>query len=332
MNELEKKVYNNILEKQLIKDGDKIVVAVSGGPDSMCMLNVLKNIKKESKLTYNLYVAHINHLLREEANSEEQFVKEFCKKFDIPFFSKRYDIKKIAEEKKIGTEEAGRIARYTFFDEILEKTASNKIAIAHNKNDKIETIIMKVLRGSGITGLRGIEEKNEEKYIRPILNIERKDIEKYCEELKLEPRIDKTNFENIYTRNKIRNIVIPYIQQEFNPNIIDTINRLSELVSEEDDYLNKVILEKYKKIVIREEEEKIILDLKKFNLEENVICKRIILLAISKLKGNHFGIEKIHLEDIVKLCKNNVGNKYLTPNKYIKIYVNKGKIEICRQF
>ena len=139
----------------------------------------------------------------------------------------------------------------------MKKTNSNKVAIAHNKNDKIETIIMHVLRGSGINGLIGIEPKRNI-YIRPLIECERYEIESYCEEKNLNPRIDKTNFENIYTRNKIRNVAIPYIQKEFNPNIIQTIDRLSTLVSEEEEYMQHQVEGSYKNILIEENGKEIV--------------------------------------------------------------------------
>lgn len=224
---LEEKVKNTIKNYQLIEDKDKIVVAVSGGPDSMCMLNILNELCEKGSL--QLVVAHVNHMLREEANEEEQYVKNYCKKNKIEFFSKSIDVKKLAHTSKIGTEEAGRKARYEFFEEVLKKTNATKIAVAHNKNDKIETVILHTLRGSGLEGLKGIEPKRGN-IIRPLIECERSEIEQYCEENHLEPKIDKSNFQNIYTRNKIRNVVIPYVQEEFNPNIIKTLDRLSTIV------------------------------------------------------------------------------------------------------
>ena len=328
MDVLEEKVYNDIVEQKLITDGDKVVLGVSGGPDSLSMLNILNNIRKEKKIQFEIYVAHINHMIRNEANDEEEFVKNFSKRLDIPFFSKRVDIKNIAKEVKQGTEEAGRKARYDFFEEILSYTKSNKNAIAHNRNDKIETIIMNLLRGTGISGLEGIKPIVNNKYIRPILKIDRQEIEEYCQKMQLDPRIDKTNFENIYTRNKIRNIIIPYIKKEFNPNIIDTIDRLSYLVSEEEKYLNKIVLEKYEKVLVQEKNNEIVFNLRKLNEEDDIIYKKIVLHAINNINGNHLGIEKKHLDDIVKLGKKNVGNKFLTPKKNLKIYVNNGKMYI----
>lgn len=324
---LKEKVLETIKKYELISNGDKLVLGVSGGPDSMCMLNVLKEIKEEGTLDFEITVAHINHMIREEAKEDENYVKKYCEKNGINFYSKSIDVEKIANTNKIGTEEAGRDERYKFFDEILRKTASNKIAIAHNKNDNTETVIMNIIRGSGVSGLKGIEVKRE-KYIRPLIECEREEIEKYCEKENLNPRIDKTNFENVYTRNKIRNIVIPFIKQEFNPNIIETINRLSNLVTEEEIYIEKQVEEAYKKILIEEDLEKrtIIVNLKKFNNEEKVIKSRLILYTITRIFGNSKGIEKIHIEDIIKLCNNNVGNKYLTPNKNIKVLTKNSKI------
>ena len=139
---------------------------------------------------------------------------------------------------------------YEFFEEVLQQTASDKIAIAHNKNDKIETIIMHLLRGSGLSGLKGIEPIRDNKYIRPLIECERQEIEQYCEENELNPRIDKTNFENEYTRNKIRNIVIPYIKQEFNPNILQTLSRLSDVATEESDYVDQKTQKIYQQILL----------------------------------------------------------------------------------
>ena len=310
----------------LIQDGDKIVLGVSGGPDSMCMLDMMRELKEEKNINFEIYVAHVNHMIREEAIDDEKYVQNYCLKHNIEFFVKRVDVQKIANDKKIGTEEAGRKVRYDFFEEVLQKTGSNKIAIAHNKNDKIETIIMHLLRGSGLSGLKGIEPIRDNKYIRPLIECERQEIEQYCKNRKLQPRIDKTNFENEYTRNKIRNIVIPYIKKEFNPNIIQTLSRLSEVATDESNYIDLQTQRIYNKLLIEKTDKQIILKLKEFNQQEKVIQKRLVLKTIKELNGSTDRIEKIHIEDVIKLCANNIGNKYLTPNKNLKILVKDKKI------
>lgn len=332
---MEEKVLLTIKKYNLIKNNDKIILAVSGGPDSIAMLNCLFNLKikleKKENIVFQIYVAHVNHMIREEAKSDEIYVQELCNKLNIPFFLKSIDVKKIAHNNKMGIEEAGRIERYNFFNEVMEKTNGNKIAIAHNKNDKIETIIMHLLRGTGLNGLIGLEPIKNNKYIRPILECSRQEIEEYCAKNNLNPRIDKTNFDNTYTRNKIRNIVIPYVKQEFNPNIIETLDRLSDLVKEEELYITKQVAKIYREICKCESKSEIILDLKQFNYQDKVIKSKILLYTITKIFGDSKGIEKIHVDDLIKLCSNNIGNKYLMPNKNLKVLVKNGQIYFIDQ-
>jgi len=224
-------------------------------------------------------------MLREEANDETKYVEAFCENLGIQCFSERIDVQKLAKNLKKGTEETARQVRYEFFNNIGTKVSAKsnneqkekvplKVATAHNNNDKIETIIMNMLRGSGMSGLKGIPHVREEKYIRPLLEVSREEIENYCDEHALCPMHDKSNDENIYTRNKVRNIAIPYIQEEFNPNIFKSLNRLSELVAEEDEYLSKVTKEEYEEIV----SERVPLDeLEDFNLSDDCISGTIVL-------------------------------------------------------
>lgn len=331
------RILETITKYNLIESGDKIVLGVSGGPDSISMLNILYELKEQLK--FSIYVCHVNHGLRKDAILDEQYVEEYCKNKNIEFFVLHANINEEAQTNKMGLEETGRKIRYEFFNKILKQTNSNKIAIAHNKNDNAETVIMNILRGSGINGLRGIEPKNDI-YIRPLIEIERQIIEEYCKQENLQPRHDETNDENEFTRNKIRNIVIPYIKREFNPNIVNSMERLSKLAREEKNYIDLEISKKYDEIKIEENLGKfeykteelptIILDLRLFNMQADVIRKNLILYSISKLFGDTKGIEKVHIEDIIKLCKNNIGNKYLTPNKKTKIVIENKKIKIIR--
>ena len=321
----EEQVLNCINKYELIKPKDRVVIGVSGGPDSICLLHVLNSLKE--KLDFDIYVAHINHMIRKEADDETEYVKDFCKRLEIECFVKKVDVEEIAKEEKRGTEETGRKIRYAFFEEVLEKVGANKIATAHNLNDKAETILLNIVRGSGTSGLKGIEAKRDGLFIRPLIETSREDIEEYCKINELEPKIDKTNLENIYRRNKIRNELIPYIQKELNPNIVKTLNRLSEVVAVENEYLEEVTENEFNNILIKKElPNSIVLSLKKFNNLALVIKRRLILYTINKVVGNTMGIEKINIDEIIKLCENNVGNKFLTPTKSIKILVKNSKI------
>ena len=321
---LEEEVLNTIKKYNMINEGDKIVIGVSGGPDSITLLNVLNKFKE--KLNIKIYVAHINHMIRAEADEETEYVKEFCNRLDVEFFCKKIDAQEEAKKLKIGTEEAGRNIRYAFFEEVAKRVEANKIATAHNSNDNAETVLMNIMRGTSISGLAGIEKIRDGKYIRPLIRCSRNAIEEYCKQNNLQPKFDKSNLENIYTRNKIRNLLIPYIQKEFNPNIIDTINRLSDIAISEEQFINKIVENEYKKLLINANKNEIILDMKKFNMLDYVIKAKLILYTIKKVSGISSGVEKIHIDDIIKLCNNNIGNKFLIPKKGIKIYVKKGKI------
>ena len=328
---LKEKVINTIKKYNLIDTADKIVIGVSGGPDSMCLLHILNEIKNE--FGFEIVVAHINHMIREEADEETKYVEEYCKKINVDCYVKKVNVVEKSNEEKIGTEEAGRKVRYDFFEEILNKVGANKIATAHNANDNAETVLMNIIRGTGTSGLKGIEPIRDNKFIRPIIECERAEIEEYCELQKLNPKIDKSNFENVYTRNKIRNIIIPEIKKEINPNVVNSLNKLSNLAKQENEFLQKYvddIMEKKliidKKINNSLETNQLVLNLKQFNKLDAVIKNRVIIKSIEIVKGNTQGIEKIHIDDIVKLCEKNVGNKYLQPNKNLKVFVGKGKI------
>lgn len=332
---LETKVLETVKKYNMIKDEDKVVIGVSGGPDSMTLLNILNNLKE--KLNIKIYVAHINHMIRKEADEETEYVRQFCENIGVDFFTKRVKVEEEAKKQKIGTEEAGRNIRYEFFEEVAKKVGANKIATAHNSNDNAETVLMNIIRGTSVSGLKGIEKVREGKFIRPIIECSREEIEEYCKEQKLNPKYDKTNYENIYTRNKVRNLLIPYLQKEFNPNVIEVINRLSSIAAEEEQFLNNIVEKEYKKLSIGgnnisyaqnkpNSNVKEVLDLKEFNKLDNVIKSRLVLYTISKAYGKVTGIEKIHIDDIIKLCNNNIGNKFLTPKKGIKVFVKKGKI------
>ena len=291
----------------------------------MCLLDNLINLKEKLKIK-EIVVAHLNHMIRGEAKEETEYVKEFCNKNDVKCFVKYVDVIKEAQEQKIGTEEAGRKARYEFFEQVAKQINANKIAIAHNKNDNVETVLMHLIRGSGISGLTGIKPYREGKYIRPLIKCNRDEIEEYCNKEKLNPKYDKSNNDNTYTRNRIRNELITYLKKEFNPNIVETIDRLSDLILAEENYMQELTEKTYNEILELQNDSEIILNLKKFNLLNYIIKSRIILYTIKRLFGTSQGIEKIHIDDIIKLCENNIGNKFTMPNKNIKILVKNKKI------
>lgn len=319
---LEEKFLKTIKENNLIEKEDVIVVGVSGGPDSITLLTCLNKYKE--KLGIRLVVAHINHLIREDSTEDEQFVENVCKEMDIKFYCKRAKVEEIAKAEKLGTEETGRKIRYEFFDEVAEKEKANKIAIAHNMNDNAESMILNLIRGCGLTGLEGIQPSEYGKYIRPLINCSRSEIEDYCDKNNLQPRIDSTNKENIYRRNIIRNIILPQLK-ELNPNIVEGLSRTSKLVKQNNVFVNDYSQETYDYLE-EKEEGKISFYLKEFNEQYEVVKQNMVLLAINEIKGNTRNIEKTNIDDIVKMAARNVGNKFLIINKGLKITCKDGKL------
>ena len=300
-----------IQDNNLIESGDKILVAISGGPDSVCLLNILFKLKEE--LNIEIGAAHLNHMLRDEdAFKDEEYVKELCEKLDIPCFVKRVDIDKYSREKKLSSEMAGREARYDFFDEIIRKNGYNKVATAHNANDQAETILFRLMRGTGIEGLCGIKVYRD-KIIRPILCLSRKEVEEYIDSNNLQPRIDKTNFEKIYNRNKIRLDIIPYIKDNFNEDIIQTLNRMSVLLQKDNEFIEKSAISFYKKYCIEQPDYFIIK--KEIFKEHESILTRVIRYALAKFSKTHYDFEMKHIYEICSLAKKNSGKFINLPNK-----------------
>ena len=239
------KVKSTIINNSLIQKGEHIVIGLSGGPDSVCLFHILYQLQQEYDLT--LHAVHINHQLRPGAAEKDQnYVEELCSRLNIPCHTFIYDINKIAKERCTSSEDAGRQMRYESFYQVANSIngdagSSVKIAVAQNLNDQAETLLMRMMRGTGTDGLSGIEYirqgEGQTVIIRPLLDISRKEIEDYCKENNLNPRIDLTNLEPIYTRNKIRLELIPYIQEHFNENIMMALNRLSKIAKEDKEYM-----------------------------------------------------------------------------------------------
>lgn len=321
---LKDKVYNTILDNNLIENGDIIVLGVSGGPDSICMLDVLLDLKdtfkKENNISYELIVAHVNHGIREEAGSEAEYVKNICEKNNIKFYYLKTNIKELSQENKLSEEMCGRNIRYEFFNEVLKKENANKIAVAHNSDDNVETIILNLSRGTGIKGLTGISYKNSN-IIRPILDISKEEVLKYCRDKKLEPKIDKTNFEDIYLRNKIRLNVIPNLKQNLGENFCASVLKTREILTKEEEFLSEYTNKIINSIIIENNNESITFKFSYIKNEHEAICYRCIRQLINMCTGNLIQVSRTHVNDIYTMLKKNLKSKvFIIGNKFsIKI-------------
>lgn len=308
----EEKVLETISQFNMIENGDRILAAVSGGADSVCMLHILNRLK--STMGFELFCAHLNHGLRgEAADNDERFVAELCKELGIKFFARKVDVDELARMEKLTVEEAGRKARYGFFGELSRKYKLNKIATAHNQNDNAETVLMRIIRGTGIDGLSGIPHTREDGVIRPVLDISRSEIEEYCQKYNLEFCTDATNADNDYTRNKIRNQLIPYIEKEFNPGFCDALSRLAETATEDSGFLDGYAKRLYARLANPMPAKKpVALHIDSLRLLEKSVAVRIVRLAAAEAVKN-IKLSKTHIEDIFKLFDNETGSSIDLP-------------------
>ena len=242
------KVRKTIIEYEMINKGDRVLVALSGGSDSVAMLHILNSLK--TSMGFSLYAAHINHNIRAEAKRDEEFVKNLCEKLNIECFIKSEEVLGYAKHKGISTELAGREVRYSFFDYIKKEYGIDKIATAHNRNDSAESILLHLTRGCGIGGLSGIEPVLNGQIIRPIIQIYKSEIEEYCLQNGYEFVVDKTNFETEYTRNKIRLLLLPLIEKELNPNFMTTITENAPIFAETADFIDSYSQKVYNRVCV----------------------------------------------------------------------------------
>lgn len=302
-----------------------IITGVSGGADSVCLATVLKN------LGYKLVIAHVNHNLRgDEAKRDENFVRSFAKSLNFPFECLSADIKKVSAENKISCETAGREVRYKFFTKLSLKYHTDCIAVAHNKNDNAETVLINFIRGAGLNGLKGISPSNSN-VKRPLLDISRNEIENYLKDNNIDFVTDSTNFDDIYTRNIVRNKILKSME-DINPNIINTIDSNSKIIMSENNFIEKTT-DVYAKRVLSYKDTVLLLDLNDSNIDE-CIKRRLIVKAIKTQLGDVKKITSDHIESILSLKSGKkfiLGSRLTVRNNCGKLcfIANEEKVSFC---
>jgi len=289
LNSIFDKIYNTIIKYDMLSDSDSVLIGVSGGADSIFLTMALLQIK--SILNLSLGVAHINHGIRgDDADADQEYVRLFCDEYSLPYHTITLDIPNLAKEYNISEETAGRHERYNFFEKICKKYGYNKIAVAHNMNDSVETMLINLIRGSGLKGLRGIQPVNGN-VIRPIIEVSRDEIEKYLHSEDIKYCTDITNYSDVYTRNKVRNKIIP-LMQEINPTLIQTV--FSNFDNLNDDYH---FIESYadQTSCISLTNNDVVITKSEFDKYDKTIKKRIIFKALQMLHGNCNNIEAKHI-------------------------------------
>ena len=299
------RVKNFINSNKLILENDVVACALSGGVDSIFMTYVLNKISYE--MNFKIIGIHVNHMLRgEEAYEDELFVEKFCKHNNIEFKIYRVDVKEYSKKNKISIEMAGREVRYKIFEDLKKENIITKCALAHHADDDVETILMRIFKGTGIKGIEGIKEIRENFYIRPILFLRRNsEIEKFLNINNIKFVVDKTNFSQNYLRNKLRLSIIPSINESFSMDITKNILNLKELSKYDNEFFDEVVKDYIKKYV-KISREYMYIDKKCFNIHRAVLF-RLIREAIFLFDGDINDISLKHMKYICDFVNKNDG-------------------------
>lgn len=308
------KVEATIGKHRLLKSGDRILVSVSGGPDSVALLSLLIELRDNFK--WNLEVAHIDHKLRgKESDKDLEFVKRLAAKYGLEFHSNSFNTKKFAREHKLSLEDAARQIRYAFLEKTAQKIKADKIALGHTQNDQAETVLMRLFRGAGTLGLSGIPIKRG-KLVRPLLEISREEVLKYLKQKKLFYRIDKSNLTPQFLRNKIRHKLLPWLKNEINPEIISTLSRTATILSEIEQYLDKETKKIFEKLT-QTGKNKILINRQKFSNLENIFRKNLVRYSWTKLTAETYPLEFKQVERVLDLVETGqVGKRVNLKNGY----------------
>ncbi len=321
VNPVVKKVYNAL--KQHIPCGSSLVVAVSGGADSVALADGVAQLVNEGYC--QAHILHVEHGLRGgEAIADANFVRKFCEEKGLPFTCVHVDVQGYASLRKLSTEEAARKLRYQALDEAVEALQADFILTAHHADDQAETVLLKLLRGTGTAGLSGMQVRSG-KVLRPLLKLTRKHLENYCALQGLTYCYDSSNDDLAYTRNRIRQELLPYLEKAFNPAVRKALVQTAEILQEDDACLNSFAQEKFQALA-NCSEQKVILNVRKWQDVPAALRKRILRHAYFIAGGKELGYR--HTEALDVLCLRKTSGKYLQlPQKMIASY-NKGKLLI----
>lgn len=291
-----------IKEKGLLKKGEKVLVGVSGGVDSLALLDALHRLSQ--KEGWQVFAAHLDHQFRgKESEEDAHYVQEFCAVRGIRCRAEARNVPQWIEENQANPQEAARQIRFSFFHDVADHWSIPKLALAHHANDQAETILMRVLRGTGIEGIAGIPVSRQDgslTIIRPFLSFAKKELEEYCRFSGITPRTDSSNFKKSYHRNFLRLEVIPWLEKEVNPSVQEALNQLGMIAREENDYLEQISGEMLERIMKSKQENKIVIKGKLFLTFHLALQRRMIKLIFSYLVKEQGNFGFVHIDSILE--------------------------------
>lgn len=309
----------NLYRHRMVERGRKVMVAVSGGPDSVALLHILYLLKEE--LEISLHVAHLNHMFRgAESEADALFVADMAERYGLPATVESLDVPAYRDQNRLSGQVAAREVRYRFFYETANRVGAYKVALAHQADDQAETILINFLRGTGITGLKGISPVREGIYIRPLLTVRRSEIERYCDEMSLSFRQDSSNIKPVYTRNRVRMNLMPLLEREYNPGLVPALLRLGEICREEDSYLEEQAEKAYQDALQAAAAGRVVLRLDSLRGTPVAIRRRVLRRAWQFLTGELKNLAFQHAEAALDLLYGGAtGSRAVLPGNVVAV-------------
>ena len=316
-----RQMHRFILRHAMIENGETVIVAVSGGVDSLALLYGLHTLR--SQLNCQLHVAHLNHCLRSDADVDAAFVQQHATNLELPYTIQRADVPLLMKQWKLSVEASARKARYQFYEDVCTQIQATKVALGHHQDDTAETVLMNLIRGSGATGLKGIAPVRDVKFIRPLAGFTRQQIEAFLTSMELVPQQDSTNTDTRYLRNRIRHELIPVLESDYNPNIKVGLSRTADVLGAESEYLDTVTQEAFEACRIRDLTEvetpvksgSVVLDSAKFQQYHIAVQRRILRQSFSEVLGYTGDLYFAHCEAMLNLVEGDSPNAVLAlPN------------------
>jgi tRNA(Ile)-lysidine synthase len=318
---LEQRVLDFIRQHRLVSASEKLVVAVSGGADSVCLLHILAKLKEQLKI--ELHLAHLNHQLRDaESDADADYVADLARRLGIPATIERQEVKAYQKKMRLSPEEAAREVRYRFLTDVVGVTGAKRVAVGHTQDDHIETILMHLIRGAGTRGMRGLQPSTEWSsktgnmtVIRPLLEVSHQETEEYCHRYQLAPRLDASNLSLSPLRNRIRQQLLPLLQS-YNPGIAEALLRTGRIAGDDIDFLDKEIARLWAKIA-RQEGETVTLNRKGLDRLPPTLKRYLLRTGAEKLLGSAKDIEMRHIEEMMALLDRPAGKRLSLPGGLI---------------
>jgi tRNA(Ile)-lysidine synthase len=298
------KVAGTIQRHRMIQPGDRVLVALSGGPDSVALTHALIDLGRRRSHRFEVAAAHLNHQLRPESDEDEAFCRDLADGLGLRFVSARADVRAVARQSRRSLEEAGRLQRYRFLESAAAQLGCTRVALGHTRNDQAETLLLRLFRGSGTAGLSAIYPVVEEFFIRPLLEVERKEIIQFLTRGRIAFRLDRSNEDRSFSRNRVRHEILPSLEKHFNPALVETLARTADLSRADEEWMAQEAARALRELSRPKEGcSELHLPVSRMKKLHPALARRVVRAAVEAVKGDLRGWSRRHVDDVLQLVR-----------------------------